>query len=185
MSVFKSVRIPHSKGGFSILEVLITAAIIGLITGLVTLRYGSFNNLILLKNQAFQIALELREMQARSLSSVGDNNNFRDSYGIHFAMATPEQYILFLDGDADGAYDSGEEIDTRSLDSRFQLSQLCNGSNCSINTLTVVFRRPNFNAVMRSNSGSVSTGYIDLETKSDANGVRRVVVNAAGQIAVE
>src|SRR5690606_9282206 len=123
----------------SILEVLITAAIIGVITGLVTLRYGSFNNLILLKNQSYQIALELRETQTRSLSAIGSGSQFRRAYGIHFSTTQPDRYIVFLDNNASGFFEVGEELESRALDSRFLLSQLCSGSNCSLTDLSITF----------------------------------------------
>src|SRR5690606_769148 len=155
---------PRSKvaknQGFSILEVLITAAIIGLITGIVTLRYGSFNNLILLKNQAYQIALDIRETQTRALSVQGTGSGFRFPYGVYFATAQPDRYIIFTDSNQSGVYNAGEELDSRQLDSRFSLTQLCSGSNCSLSTLSITFRRPNFDAIM--NNGAVTDGSIKV-----------------------
>lgn len=176
----------RSERGFSILEVLITTAIIGIITGLVTLRYGSFNNLILLKNQAYQVAIELREAQTRALSAAGSEGGFRRPYGIHFSMSNPDRYILFLDSNPDnGLYDSGEELETRRLDSRFRLKRLCSGSSISCTSLTglsITFRRPNFDAIM--NAGTVANGIVEIETLT-GDSTRMVNVNAVGQITVE
>lgn len=175
-------RSTSSKRGFSILEVLITAAIIGVITGIVTLRYGSFNNLILLKNQAYQIALELRETQTRSLSATGSSTNFRIPYGIYFSTNAPDRYVVFLDSNQSGYYNVGEELDTRRLDSRFRITELCSGSDCSLTDLSVTFRRPNFDAIM--NNGTVTNGTVEISTVNDT-GVRLVRINAAGQITVD
>lgn len=172
-----------NERGFSILEVLITAAIIGIITGLVTFKYGSFNNLILLKNQAYQIALELREAQTRSLSVTGSGSAFRQPYGIYFATAQSDRYLIFRDVDSNGYYGSGDTVvETRRLDSRFRISRLCNASNCSLTTLSITFRRPNFDAIM--NNGTIADGRIEVATVNDT-GTRLVTVNAAGQITVE
>jgi len=172
--------------GFSILEVLITAGIIGVITGIVVIKYGAFNNLILLKNQAFQAALDMRSTQTRALSAQGRSGAaFRDGYGVYFnvSAATRDRYILFVDTNGNNVYNSGEELETRMLDSRFVLSSLCSGSNCGLSTMSVVFKRPNFDAVI--NNGSVSIGRINMVPKNGASATRTVVVNAAGQISVE
>ena len=177
-----------AERGFSVLEVLITAAIIGIITAMVTLKYGSFNNLILLKNQAYQIALELREMQSRSISAVGRSEDFRRPYGLYFTTSDPGRYRLFIDmddpGDSGyGYYNAGEELEIRNLDSRFMISRLCNASNCSLSTLSVMFQRPNFDAII--NAGTVANAAIEIVTLSNSSSTRRVEVNAAGQITVQ
>lgn len=181
MSVFKL----RSNQGFSILEVLITAAIIGLITGLVTLRYGSFNNLILLKNQAYQVAIDLRETQTRSLSAVGATNGFRQPYGVHFSTSQNDQYIIFRDSNSNGLYESGELLETRRIDSRFHINRLCGGSSDSctpVSSLSITFRRPNFDAIV--NNCRNCSAVVEIETVA-GDSVRGVSVNAAGQITVE
>jgi len=179
---------PSGNFGFTILEVLITAAIIGVITGIVVLKYGSFNNLILLKNQAYQVAIDLRETQTRSLSVTGSTGDgFRRAYGIYFNTSTPDRYTLFLDtSPSNGIYDAGEELEIRNIDNRFLLKRLCSGSSeaChSVPALSIVFKRPNFDAIM--NNGSISNGVIEIETINGENAMRSVNVNAAGQITVE
>lgn len=170
--------------GFSILELLITAAIIGIITAIITLKYGSFNNLILLKNQAYQIAVELRETQVRSLSatSVGSGGQFRQPYGLYFNIAVPDTYTLFRDLDNDNLYNSGEELESVKIDSRFEIASLCSGINCSLATLHIIFKRPNFDAIM--NNNTVTDGSIEIKTVSGTD-TRVVKINAAGQITVE
>lgn len=168
--------------GFSILEVIITAVIIGIITGLVTIRYGAFNNLILLKNQVYQIALDLREIQTKSLSAVGNVSDFRWPYGIYFSTAEPGSYIVFRDSNEDGYYTDGEALETRRLDSRFTITSLCSGASCGLSALSITFKRPNFDAVM--NNGTVIDGAVNVSTVNDT-GIRIVRVNAAGQITVE
>lgn len=178
-----SITFKAPQQGFSILEVLITAAIIGVITGIVTLRYGSFNNLILLKNQAYQVALDLRETQTRSLSVTGsESDSFRRPYGIYFALAQPDRYVVFRDSNQNGFFNAGEDLETRRIDSRFALTALCNGSDCSLSTLAVTFRRPNFDAIM--NNGDVTDGQVKLMTTA-GDSTRVVNINAAGQITVD
>ena len=182
------ISINKTQGGFSILEVLITAAIIGLITGLVTLKYGAFNHLLLLKNQTFQAAIDLRETQARALSALGQGGtNFRDAYGVHFTTgANDDRYIIFIDTNNNGSYDAGEEIETRRLDSRFRVNRLCSTtSSCNWSQLSITFKRPNFDARFKSGNTTLSSGRVEFRSRSGATTVRTVVINAAGQISVE
>lgn len=183
----KTSSVLHPRG-FSVVEMLITAAIIGIITALVTFKYGSFNNLILLKNQAYQIALELREMQSRSISAIGYNEDFRRPYGLYFSTSARGQYIVFVDMDDAGEsgygyYNPGEELETRKMDSRFNINRLCSGSNCGLSALSITFQRPNFDAIM--NGGAVVDGKVEIVSLSNTTSVRLVNVNAAGQITVE
>ena len=176
-----------SNRGFSILEVLITAVIIGVITGIIALRYGSFNNLILLKNQAFVIALDLRETQTSSLSAVGSEAEFRRPYGIHFDTAQADRYTFFRDSNEDGLFTAAEALEVRRLDSRFQIRRICGGSSASctsLEDLTVTFERPNFDAILRSGALLVTNGVVEIETMSGSS-MRGININAAGQITVE
>jgi prepilin-type N-terminal cleavage/methylation domain-containing protein len=186
MAIINTVRAadrPKSRrAGFSILEVLITAAIIGIITSIVTLRYGAFNNLILLKNEAFEVALDLRETQTRSLSAVGSSAEFRQPYGLYFSTEETDQYIVFADINGNGQYDADETLDTRRFDARFRLRRLCSGSSAScvsLGDLSVTFRRPNFDAIMVGDGALVTNGVVEIET------ITAVTINAAGQITVE
>lgn len=183
--------------GFSILEVLVTALIIGLITAMVMFRYGSFNNVILLKSQAYEMALDIREAQVFAVSVRGGDNEFRQEYGMYFDIDEPGQYQLFLDSLANdnGRYDSGEETDVPYyIDDRFQITAICvnSSSDCSsgtdVDTLSVTFIRPDFDSVFVSTGPSVnniSRARIELSSINDDSVTRAVNISLAGQIDVE
>ncbi|MDC1205544.1 prepilin-type N-terminal cleavage/methylation domain-containing protein [Candidatus Pacebacteria bacterium] len=148
--------------GFSLLEVLITAAIIGIVTAIVVVKYGAFNSSVLLKNHAYEIALALREAQVFSVSIRGEGNIFRDRYGVYvdISSGSASELILFLDTTANAEYDDAAEpspdqvIETLVLDSRFEVSDVCVTTAGPIETcgsggiddLSVTFGRPDFDA---------------------------------------
>lgn len=195
--------------GFSLLEVLITAAIIGIITSVVAVKYGSFNNVVLLKNQAYEVALDLREAQVFAVSSSGRSDQFREDYGVYFDMSNPQQYIFFQDqgdtienGRNVAYYDSSlNEIIglPRNIDSRFKLVRICVNIVSStdlcpteLNDLAITFKRPDFDSQFASVDGKsrgvgvISNARLEYTNalQTDSN-IRTVIVSSVGQIEVQ
>lgn len=187
----------QQQAGFTLLEVLVSTAIIGLVTALVMVRYGVFNSAVLLKNQAFEIALDLREAQVFAIAARGSTGEFQEEYGIHFNTASPQQYIFFQDnGDVPDPpqFDAAEQIGpARTLDSRFRIRTICVNTtsvsgSCSqtANRLDVSFARPDFDARMRANTGVVSGGaYVTIESLADTSFVRHIIISPTGQVTVQ
>lgn len=185
-------KIPRQRG-FSLIELMITIGIVVLVTGLALLRYSGFNNAVLLKSQAYELALDIRQAQVYGISVSGQNAaNFSGAYGISFNMATPGTYQLFQDGTTGNQYryDSGEGVgNTYVIDPRFVISQICtSGGNClpGNGIAAVAFQRPNFDAhIYKSNQASPSNLEITIASVSSPTNTRKVVVYASGQIAVQ
>lgn len=161
-----------SSRGFTIIEVMVSIAVVAVISALILARYGAFNSTVLLKNQAFEIALDIREAQALAVSvkggDGGSGTEFRQEYGIEFSRVPAggqnSYYTFFLDQDDTGDDSEGgdrrfdyfnpenEQVGPpRTLDSRFIITQLCSPSCQSNNVidgkyLTISFRRPDFDA---------------------------------------
>ena len=79
------------KAGFTLIELMITITIVTLVTGIVMANYSSFNSVVLLKSQAYELALDLRSAQVYGVSVGGTTNSFRGAYGIYFDVANGNQ----------------------------------------------------------------------------------------------
>src|SRR5690606_6913445 len=161
-------------GGFTIIELLISVAIIAVISTVVLVRYVSFDSTVILKNEAYEIALLLRESQAKSVSAYRNtasndtNAAFNYPYGMSFNTSEDKKhsYISFIYRDEDpdvqprndivdgGDPDNNVALQTGLFDlgQSMQIVDLCyvTVGNLACNDTTrldVSFRRPEFQAL--------------------------------------
>ncbi len=155
---------------------------------------------MLLRSQAYEIALALREVQLSAVSASGDTGSFRTVYGVHFTSDTSPAadplngyFQVFKDANNDGFLSTGEEFGPRgNLDKRFEVRAIRIGGAPS-SKLAVVFVRPNFDALFFDDAvgGPVSASTIEIDIARrgiDGTGpdvVRTIEVTSTGQIAVK
>lgn len=78
------------KRGFTLVELLVTIAIFVFMTALVLTKYNSFDSGALLTNQAYDVAMAIRETQTYGMSVLTKDmgtSDFSGSYGILFSGA--------------------------------------------------------------------------------------------------
>lgn len=195
ISIFRTISVPSVQSrGFSLIELMVTIAIVILVTSISLARYGSFNNSVLLKSQAFEVALDIREAQLFGVSISGrSNNDFRGAFGVHFDISSTGSanvYRLFQ-SDVDNQYQAGEEVgDSYTIDPRFLITGITTDqSGCDPQQASVAFRRPNFDALLWTSGGGscMSPGWIriDLAAVVDPVVTRSVVIYQSGLITVE
>jgi prepilin-type N-terminal cleavage/methylation domain-containing protein len=185
--------------GFGLIEMLVSIGIALLIMTVVMAKHSSSNGAVLLRSQAYEVALETREVQLAAVSPVGSNGNFRSSYGLFFDKDNPGYYLDFRDaGTINNFYDSGEEVGKRSnLDPRFEIGDIrlvTGGTESPINDIAIVFERPNFDAHFftapnTEAADSVNAVEIDIRVEGTSGAglgeVRTVEISRTGQIIVQ
>jgi hypothetical protein len=169
-----------------------------IVVGVILIRQSSFNSAVLLRSQAYEIALQLREVQlsAVSASNQSAGNNFRDVLGVHFSTATADagRYRIFRDRDGNNFYSGAiEEFGIQGkLDERFQIRAIQQVGGSTVPNLSIVFERPNFDAMFYTAAGESTASAIQIVIAirgGDIPGLcgvhyRTVEVTSTGQIAV-
>ncbi len=173
----------HSHRGFTLIELMVTVGIFATISSIILARNSTFDNEVLLNDLAYDVALSIREAQQYGINVRASEGLFDRPYGIYFQKNTTT-YYEFADRDNDGVYDApGELVKTFTLGRGAIVQTLCNlsASNCTLTDLTVLFKRPDPDAIL--NQGAFSRARIEL--LSVRGGIRYVVVEATGQISIQ
>jgi type II secretory pathway pseudopilin PulG len=186
-------RIP-GNAGFSMVELLVSIGIIVLVLSVVVTNQRSFNSAVLLRGQAYEIALAMREVQLGAISSVSDGTGvFRSVQGVHFNKADNQKYRVFRDSSGNKFWNSGEDFGFSGLfDPRFELRRIEYGVS-EVDQLSIVFERPNFDAIFVTNEAgnTLTEQSVDIviglrggETDVCGEDVRTIQITSAGQISV-
>ncbi len=190
----------HGRG-FGLVELMVSISIMTLVSTVILVKNRSFNNALLLRNQAYEIAFSLRQAQLLAVSGNKESSSDSNQYGIHFDVDSEPgngQYRMFRD-DSDsstnlGRYDSGDTTlgTIGTLDNRFVIREIVDNNNNPLeDELSVTFVRPNFDALFKDSSGGYFSGpvYLKVSPKDDTGFVnvpyRLVEITSTGQITVK
>lgn len=187
------------SAGFGLVELMVSIGIVVLVMGIIVSKHSSYNGAVLLRSQAYSVALQAREIQLSAVSALETESlGYRNVLGLHFNTGTPAFYYNFRDADNDHFFDTGEEFGRRNnIDSRFEIDAIrLVGSAAIPSAVSVVFERPNFDARFFTAGGGTGTepaGVTAIEvdirlkgsTGSGVGDVRTVVITKTGQITVE
>lgn len=159
-----------------------------IITSVIMARHSSFNSAVLLRGQAYEVALSLREVQLGAVSAVGTAGDFRSLQGIYFDTRDDGTYRIFKDADGDNRYDANEEFGQQGfLDERFAVGAIRAG-NSDIDELSVVFERPDFDARFFDASGELSVRSVEIDIvrrgEATSGNAWTIQITATGQIEV-
>lgn len=185
------------QAGFGLVELMVSIGIMLIVMSIVLVNQTSFNGAVLLRGEAYKVALSTREIQLSAVSAMGDGGgNFRSVLGVHFDTANDSIYKIFKDAGNNHFYTlSTEEFGTQGkIDPRFEIDAIKELDDTAISggKVSVVFERPNFDARFFTGAGNelITSGIkIDVRrrgsTGSGDGDVRTIEITASGQISVQ
>ncbi len=182
MIYYPASKWPNARSGFGLIELLISIGILMFITSLVMVRHSGFNQTILVDNQAYEVAFDIRQAQNRAVSpQVGATEDIRGGYGIRF-LDDNRTYEMFQ------RTQSGViVVESTQLDNRFRFAVDGAGSANKI-----FFSRPDFDArfiadgdfdnAISADQINITISLVDGDPEQSG---RVVTVTGAGQINIE
>jgi type II secretory pathway pseudopilin PulG len=190
-STNKQVSSRSRVGGFGLIELMVSIAIMMLVSAVILARQSSFNGAVLLRSQAYDVALAAREVQLGAVSAESNGSGaFRSVDGIYFDTSADGSYKVFKDANGDYFYQSTEQFGKQGvIDNRFQIRAIrANGSKTQ---LAVVFERPNFDARFFGSSGEIATSSVEIDIArrgvagNTSDVVRTLEITKTGQITIK
>ncbi|MES2748858.1 MAG: prepilin-type N-terminal cleavage/methylation domain-containing protein [Patescibacteria group bacterium] len=186
--------------GFGLVELMVSISIMTLVSTVILVKNRSFNNALLLRNQAYEIAFSLRQAQLMAVSGNRPTATSRNTYGIHLDVSgtvgdTHRQYRMFRDDVSNlNWYDAGDATigSVGTIDSKYIIDIADSSGNAiAANTLSITFVRPNFDALFKTSSGgAISSAPVYLKIMPrDSTGYanvpyRLIEITSTGQISV-
>ena len=152
---------------FSLVELLVTIGILTMVSGVVFLNQSQFNNNVLIENLAYEISLAIRQAQSYGIQVKQTRTGFGEGYGVYFDTDS-DGLIIFTDDDPNFFYDVGSDdiVDVLKMTDGNKVSKLCVDAYGSVDDVSIVFLRPNPDAIFcykETASSSCISNYSNVE----------------------
>lgn len=200
--------IKSQRKGFTLVEVVITIAIVTILSTTAIVNYYSFNDRLSLSSAGQEMAINIRQAQTYGIN-VKENTPgggvFNTPYGIYFDMdsVSNDNYVIFSDANNNKKYDENSGCGSGSTEcvekitlkggvtiSFVDATDACPAINAA-RSLTIRFIRPNPDAdisFIKKNTGTVNCHSLsDAIITLTSRGGRTLLlsVGATGQIHVQ
>ncbi len=166
--------------GMTLIEILVTTAIIGTLLAVSFLSYRPRGQELALQRSAFKIAADIESVREMAMSAQKDSSGDipAGGYGIYFDTTNPFNYILFADLDASKSRksDGSEDVKSVEIEKGLVLKTLSPS-----NPANITFVPPSPNVYLQ---GGTIIGQVDIiiAIQTDPSKTKTIIVNKAGLI---
>jgi len=182
--------------GFTIIELIVVVAILGVISSITLTSYSKFGGKILLRNLAYDVALSIRQAQVYGISARSFlGAQFSVGHGVYMDFSEgKDKFFLYTDVDNNNFFTSAatEWVETFSIGKGYSLEKFCiptgpTTEDCTPTKLDILFKRPEPDAIIRTSLGSGFTKYdrVRIVVKSPQGDMLSVLVETTGQISIQ
>jgi prepilin-type N-terminal cleavage/methylation domain-containing protein len=174
------LQINNREKGMTLVEILITIAIMGILLAVSFSGYRSRGQELALQRSVFGIMSDIENIREMAMSAQkhSSGNVPIGGYGVYFNMTDPTGYILFADLDAsmDRKSDGSEDIKSVNMETGIILSALSPTS-----PINITFVPPAPNVFLQGGTGVGQVSVI-ITIQSDTSRTKTILINKAGLI---
>ncbi len=192
-----------SNLGITLVEVMVSVAIITFIMSVIIFDSKRLNNNLSLSSVVQEVSLTIRKAQAFGISvreATSNQSDFSYAYGTFFNSNDPTSMYLFVDRNGNGIYNGGincqnECIEKISLRGDIKINSICvlnsGVSNCSsINKANITFLRPNPQPIIKVTNDSDAEFYagsfeVVINFINTQGLTKSVYINSLGKITIQ
>ena len=156
-------RQPCDTAGFGLVELMVSVGIMLLVTAMVLTRQSTFNSAVLIENQAYEVAFDIRQTQLRAVSTQsGLDDDFYGSYVIEFTSGE-RFYDVYRVSEGGTRTRVGSRLQ---LDPRFEVAAITSNGDLQAGSryadVSLEFTRPLFDAEFSVGGSSLANDNVQI-----------------------
>lgn len=181
-AIFEKTRMSVKRTGFALVELLVAISIIVILSTVLVVHQGAFDDTIHLTNTAHEVVLVIQRAQQYSTSIVGGH-----SFGVQL-QENGNQIVFYRNTNANLQFEHGTDIieETFRLPRRATIGSITATGGGSASLVSIAFRRPNPEPLFFSGNSpwTVGSNNVRIQLRSGTHS-RTIIIAPTGRIFLE
>ena len=183
MKYKKQKSLPVGRQGFTLMELLIVIAVIGIISTMLVVNWRKNEKQYQLQRAAQEIVQNIRKVQDMALNSFKYEGEIPDySYGLFFDKDDNNSYIVFGDRNGNNTYQASDmQIENVSIETGIEINSLSSENQ----NLHITFSLPDGFTGIEPSADSATIIIKKTGKSCPSNDCKNIIINKTGQITIE